>query len=95
MAGVCEAIMTNDDIKRVLEPGLLKELKLEAGMLLPHCKALNGAGLPSSLEAMRGPLRLGSKTCEWRNRPDVEATLVAIEKWLEVPSKIRPTMRVL
>ena len=44
---------------------------------------------------MRGPLRLGSKAYEWRNRSDVEAAVVAIDKWLEAPSKIRPTIRIL
>ena len=95
MSGVCETILTNDDMKRVLEPKLLAELKLEAGTLLPHCKVLNGYGLPSGLETMRGPVRLGSKAHEWKNRADVEAAVVAIEKWLAAPSKLRPTMRVL
>ena len=64
-------------------------------MLLPHCQALNGAGLPSSVDTMWGPARLSSKSYGWRNRSDVEAAFVAIDKWLEAPSKIRPSMKVL
>ena len=95
MSAVCETILTNDDMKRVLEPNLLKELKLEAATLLPHCKVLNGSGLPSGLETMRAPGRLGSKTYEWKTRAEVETSVVAIEKWFGAPSKLRPTIRVL
>ena len=96
VASVCQAILQGDDaenLKSILKDSVYKEMEKEAKLLLPHCKQLDGSGLPSKVEkAMK---RVGAKQPVWKDKDEVTASIEYFRAWLKKPSQLRKHMNIL